>query len=33
MLAAICIVALIVWVTGQTLDDARAIWRAQRRRR
>jgi hypothetical protein len=33
MIAAFCIIALVVWVTEQTFRDARQIWRAERRRR
>jgi len=33
MVAAICIIALVVWVTEQTFRDARQIWRTERRRR
>jgi hypothetical protein len=31
--AAICFIAVIAWVTDQTLGDVRQIWRAHRRRR
>jgi hypothetical protein len=33
VLAAICVIAVIVWVTDQTLGDVRQIWRARRERR
>jgi hypothetical protein len=33
MLAAVFVVALVVWVVDQTLRDARQIWRDQRQRR
>jgi hypothetical protein len=32
MLAIVLCLALIVWVTDQTLTDIRAIWRTKRRR-
>jgi hypothetical protein len=31
--AAICVLAVIVWVADQTLSDVRQIWRAYRERR
>ena len=33
VLAVICFVAVIAWVTDQTLSDGRQIWRAYRGRR
>jgi hypothetical protein len=33
VLAAVCFLAVIVWVTDQTLGDVRELWRAHRRRR
>jgi hypothetical protein len=33
VLAAVCVVAVIAWVTDQAFSDVRQIWRARRRRR
>jgi hypothetical protein len=33
VLAAVLVVAVVVWVTDQTLSDVRQIWRARRERR
>jgi hypothetical protein len=33
VIAAICVIAVIAWVTDQTLSDVRQIWRARRERR
>jgi hypothetical protein len=33
VLAVICVIAVVAWVTDQTLSDVRQIWRTYRERR